>query len=169
MREQIRAMPPWIPASFVPDFVEATAPRSDRHDLLMSLRSPHPAGFDLEERMYQTRGVEPAYPLLDLRVVSVALSLELDERAPIDRPKPLLAAAFLGELADDRLKMSFTPYYHRLAQRMQRAYPELFAMDGLAARGGFIEPVGLASIGEERWLIESLGVAVLELWLRQPI
>jgi hypothetical protein len=52
---------------------------------------------------------------------------------------------------------------------MQQTYPELFAADGLAARGGFIEPAGLTSIGEERWLVESLGVALLELWLRGPI
>jgi asparagine synthetase B (glutamine-hydrolysing) len=168
-RERVRPVPPWVEGKVTRALVAETAPRTDRRALLTALRNPHPAGYELDERLYQTRGVEPAYPLLDLRVVSVALSLTLVDRAPVERPKPILASAFLGELADDRVKMSFTPYYDRLAKRMQTAYPELFSAAGLAAQRGFIDPRGLTAIDSDDWRIDSLGVAVLELWLRQSI
>ena len=169
LRERVRPVPPWVRGKVARTFFEETAARSDRQALLMALRTPHPAGYDLDERLYQTRGIEPAYPLLDLRVVSVALSLALSDRAPIERPKPMLAAAFLGELADDRVKMSFVPYYERLATRMHQEYPELFSADGLAPRRGLVDPGGLDSIHRDEWKIDSLGIAVLELWLRRPI
>jgi hypothetical protein len=135
----------------------------------MALLDAPPAGYDLEERLYQTRRVEPGYPLLDLRVVSVAISLGLPERAPTPRPKPMLAAAFLGDLAESRVKMSFVPYYERLARRTQRAYPEFFSRDSIACERGFLEPEGLAVVDEDRFLIETLRIPILEMWLRKPV
>ena len=169
MRERVRPVPPWVRGKVARTLAVETAARTDRKALLKALRDPHPAGYDLDERLYQTRNVESAHPLLDLRVVSVALSLALADRAPIEVPKPMLAAAFLGDLAHDRLKMSFVPYYDRLATRMHMAYPELFSVDGLAARHGLIDPAGLVAIECDDWNVDSLGVAVLELWLRRPL
>jgi asparagine synthase (glutamine-hydrolysing) len=169
LRESVRPVPPWLRGR-VPRSVTADAPqRSDRQSLLTALRDAPPAGYDLQERLFQTRGVIPAYPLLDLRVVSVALSLGLRERAPIQHPKPMLAAAFLGELAESRVKMSFEPYYKRLARQMHRAYPDVFSQDSLACRYGLLEPAGLASIDDDHFLIESLGIAVVEMWLRATV
>lgn len=169
VRERLRPVPPWVRHRVSYSFVEETAPRSDRHSLLMQLRAPHPAGFDLDERLAQTRGVRLAHPLLDLRVVGVALSLGLRDRVPAPRPKPMLAAAFLGDLAATRVKMSFLAYYDRLARRMHAAYPELFAPGNLSSRTGFVDGAALKHAGTDRWRTESLGAAVLELWLREQL
>jgi asparagine synthetase B (glutamine-hydrolysing) len=168
-RERIRPVPPWVRGKAHRTLQIDAAPRSDRHALLTALVSPDPAGYDLEERLYQTRGVQPGYPLLDLRVVSVALSLDLADRAPITTPKPVLAGAFLGELAGSRVKMSFEPYFRRLATRMHRTYPGLFSRESCVARLGFIDPDGLWAIHEPDWLVDSLGIGVVELWLRRRV
>ena len=78
----------------------------------------------------------------------------------------MLASAFLGEPADSRMKMSFVPYYRRLARRMHQAYPELFSEESIARRRGS-SASGLAAIHDPAWLIDSLGIAMLETWLRQ--
>ena len=169
MREQFRDVPPWVKGKVPRTLIGGPAPRSDQQVLDLALRSPHPAGYDLEERLYQHRGVEPAHPLLDLRVVSVALRLGLRHRAPITGFKPILASAFLGDLDESRVKMSFLPYYDRLASSVQESFPELFAPDSVACRTGLLEPAGLDSIGDDRWRIDSLGVAVLETWLRSSL
>jgi asparagine synthetase B (glutamine-hydrolysing) len=168
-RERIRPVPPWVRGKARRSLKIDAAPRSERQSLLTALSSPDPAGYDLEERLYQTRGVEPGYPLLDLRVVSVALSLDLAHRAPITTPKPMLAAAFLGDLAESRVKMSFEPYYRRLATRMHRTYPGLFSRESCVCRLGFIEPNGLDAINEPEWLVDSLGIGMVELWLRRRL
>jgi hypothetical protein len=137
--------------------------------LLWELNAAYSSGYSLDERLYRTRGIEFTCPLLDLRVVSVALSLSLDDRAPIEEPKPILAAAFLGHLAESRVKMSFVPYYRRVARRMQAAFPHLFSPGNLASQRGYVEPAGLLAVGSDPWLQRSLAVSVLEMWLRRPV
>jgi hypothetical protein len=168
-RERIRPAPPWVRGR-AHGSPRIDAPlRSDRQVLLTALSCPDPAGYDLQERLYQTRGVEPAYPLLDLRVVSVALSLDLIHRAPITSPKPMLEAAFLGDLAESRVKMSFEPYYRRLAKRMHETYPDLFSRESRVCSLGFIDPERLGAIDDPEWLVDSLGIGMVELWLRRPL
>ena len=169
VRERSRPVPPWVRHRVSHSLVEETAPQSDRQSLLLQLRAPHPAGFDLDERLAQTRGVRLANPLLDLRVVQVALSLRLRDRVPVPRPKPMLAAAFLGGLAGTRVKMSFIPYYDRLARHVHKAHPELFEPNNLASRAGIVDGAGLEHAGTDRWRIESLGAAVLEMWLQEHL
>jgi asparagine synthetase B (glutamine-hydrolysing) len=168
-RERNRVTPPWVRRiSELESFIEPPA-RSDRAVLLSEVVTPSSAGFSLEERLYQSYGIEFACPLLDLRVLSVALSVPIDDRAPISTPKPLLADAFLGDLAISRVKMSFVPYYRRLAKRMQASSPWLFSSDGHAAQAGLIEPPGLTSVGDDTWLQDSLALGVLETWLRREL
>jgi asparagine synthetase B (glutamine-hydrolysing) len=168
-RERGRAIPPWVrQISELESFVEPPA-RSDRAVLLSEVVTPGSAGFSLEERLYQRYGIEFACPLLDLRVLSVALSVRVEDRAPIPTPKPLLADAFLGDLAASRVKMSFVPYYRRLARRTQASFPWLFFRDGHAARAGLIDPRGLGSVGDDMWLQDSLALGVLETWLRRQL
>jgi hypothetical protein len=168
-RERRRPLPPWVPRAVdLSDFMELE-PRSDRDALLRALVKPRSTGFSLDERLYRSRGLEFTCPLLDLRVVSVALSVDLNDRAPVRRPKPLLSEAFLGRLGDSRVKMSFQPYYRRLARKTQVAYPELFSPQNHASQQGFVEPSGLHATGSDRWLQDSLAISVLELWLRRPV
>jgi asparagine synthase (glutamine-hydrolysing) len=168
-RERARPIPPWVPANVSVPLPEIAAIRSDRDAMVASLQNQHPDAYALDERLFLTRGVQPAYPLLDLRVVSVALSLDLLERAPTPVPKPLLAAAFLGDLAESRVKMSFVPYYERLARRMHTTYPDLFSPKSLACQRGLIDADGLSAKSDAPWLVDSLGIAMLELWLRRAV
>jgi hypothetical protein len=97
------------------------------------------------------------------------MRLRLEHRSPVRRFKPILASAFLGDLEGSRVKMSFMPYYDRLAMNMQSSFPELFTADGLAVGQGFLQPAGLPAIRDDRWRVDSLRVAVLETWLRRSI
>jgi hypothetical protein len=65
--------------------------------------------------------------------------------------------------------MSFVPYYKRLARQMHRAYPDVFSRDSLACRHGLLEPAGLAAVDDDPYLVESLGIAVVEMWLRATV
>jgi asparagine synthetase B (glutamine-hydrolysing) len=168
-RERRRTSPPWVRGRIPDALIDAFVPRSDRQARMQALATRHASAYDLEERIYQWRRVEPAYPLLDLRVVGVAMRLRLEHRSPVRRFKPILASAFLGELEGSRVKMSFMPYYDKLARNVQSSFPELFTADGLAADQGFLLPAGLSAIRDDRWRIDSLRVAVLETWLRRSI
>jgi asparagine synthetase B (glutamine-hydrolysing) len=168
-RERRRPLPPWVPRAIdVSDFVEPE-PRSDMAALVRELVKPPSAGFSLDERLYRSRGLEFTCPLLDLRVISIALSVDLDARAPIRTPKPLLSEAFLGQLGASRVKMSFRPYYRRLARRTQAAFPGLFSAQSYACQQGFVDPSGLQAAASDRWLQDSLAISVLEMWLRRPV
>jgi asparagine synthetase B (glutamine-hydrolysing) len=170
LRERKRPLAPWVKDRVPRDLLEVMPVRSDRQELESELVRPAPGGYLLDERLCQTRGIEPMYPLLDLRVVSVALSMHLEDRAPIEGPKPLLGDAFLGPLAADRVKMSFVPYYERLTDSIHNRYPDLFSpVSSLAAERGFLDGRGLAEIASDAWKLDSLGIAVLEAWLRWPI
>jgi asparagine synthase (glutamine-hydrolysing) len=169
MRERARPVPPWVDGMIGRDVGTDLLLRTDRGALLDSLLRPQPSGYDLEERLYQTHGLRPEYPFLDLRVVAIALALRLVDRAPIRQPKPILAEAFLGELAPSRVKMSFLPYYERLAGRVQRDHPDLFARDSLSCKLGLIRGSGLSRVNDPAWITDSLGLVALETWLREAI
>jgi hypothetical protein len=166
----MRPVPPWVADRVVHTLSDDDVATSDRAALLTALRSDFSTGFGPDERISQFCGIDLAHPFLDLRVVSVAMSLSLADRAPIEQPKPMLAAAFLGPLAAGRVKMSFVPYYERLARNLHERYPVLFAPgSSLAAAAGLVDPRGLPAIHSDAWRMDSLGLAVLEMWLRQAL
>jgi asparagine synthetase B (glutamine-hydrolysing) len=170
IREGMRPVPPWVADRVTRTLSEDDVATSDKAAFLAALRSDSPTGYEPDERISQFCGIDLAHPFLDLRVVSVAMSLSLADRAPIEQPKPMLAAAFLGRLAAGRVKMSFVPYYERLARNLHERYPVLFAPgSSLASAAGLVDPRGLPAVHSDAWRMESLGLAVLELWLRRAL
>ena len=164
-REQLRPAPPWVRRPPHASFDETTAPRSARRHLVAALRGPAADAFEIEERIHQRFNVRASYPLLDLRVVRVALSVPSRLRAPVPEPKPLLAQAFLGRHSIDRKKMTFGPYYNRLARSAWTEMPEIFTSEALVARRGLVDAASLLARRAD-WKVESLRVVPVEMWLQ---
>jgi hypothetical protein len=121
---------------------------------------------ELLERCCQRVGKEYSSPLLDRRVVQVALSLPLEHRIPVPSPKPLLSRAFLDGFEKTRRKARFTSYFERLADSLRREFPWIVSPDSVAARRGFVRRDRLAAVHEPRWRLAVLPMATLEAWLR---
>jgi hypothetical protein len=170
LREGFRPVAPWLEGRVVQPKEVNTAPRDADEHLMKSLLMDEATDFELEERIHARYGVVIAHPLMDLRVVRVALQLSVEDRAPVREPKPVLARAFLGDLARSRIKMIFTPYYQRLSGAIIRDYrPLVSPRTSLAARSGIIDPKGLGSALEDRWRLEALPLVPLEMWLRAHV
>lgn len=165
-RERARLVPPWVEGIVNHSYDERTAPRNAFEHLLTALRRSDANDYEIEERLHQTRAIERAHPLLDLRVVKVACSLALEERVPVPGPKPLLTRAFLNDVAGARVKMRFGPYYRRLARYVQKLDPAVFREESIAARSDLVLSSGLPAVREPRWLTESLMLLPVEMWLR---
>jgi hypothetical protein len=169
-REGFRPVAPWLEGKVVRPKEVNTAPRDADEHLMKSLLTEEATGFELEERIHARHGVAIAHPLMDLRVVRVALQLSVQDRAPVREPKPVLARAFLGDLARSRVKMSFTPYYERLSGAIFRDYrPLVSPRTSLAARAGIVDGKGLGRALEDPWRLEALPLVPLEMWLRQGV
>jgi asparagine synthetase B (glutamine-hydrolysing) len=169
-REGFRPVAPWLNGRVVRPKEVSTAPRNADEHLMESLLMDEATGFELEERIHARYGVVIAYPLMDLRVVRVALQLSVEDRAPVREPKPVLARAFLGDLARSRVKMIFTPYYERLSGAIFRDHrPLVSPRTSLAARSGILDPKGLGRAMEDRWRLEALPLVPLEMWLRTNV
>jgi asparagine synthetase B (glutamine-hydrolysing) len=166
LRERARPVPPWVKGKVTYSYDERTAPRNAFEHLLTALRASGANDYEIEERLHQTRAIELAHPLLDLRVVKVACSVALEERVPAPEPKPLLTRAFLGDVAATRVKMRFNPYYQRLARHVQELDPAVFREGSTAERSGLVRKRGLPAVCEARWLTESLALLPVEMWLR---
>jgi hypothetical protein len=164
-REHRRSIPPWVHGfDLEPSFSSPTS-RSDRALLRAELLHPYSMGYSHDERVFRSRGLEFSSPLMDLRVLSVALSVPAEERAPIAEPKPLLSRAFLGDLSTSRVKMSFEPYYDRLSANVQADRPLLFGDGSRAVQRGLIDPRGLWAVATPTWRQHALALMVLEVWL----
>jgi asparagine synthase (glutamine-hydrolysing) len=169
-REGFRPVAPWLEGRAVRPTVVNTAPRDADEHLLRALLADDATAFELEERIHARHGVAVTHPFMDLRVVRVALQLSIDDRAPVREPKPILAQAFLGDLARSRLKMVFTPYYERLSKTVLRNYSDLVSPGtSLAARAGILDPKGLGSAAKDPWRFETLQLVPLEMWLRNAV
>ena len=87
------------------------------------------------------RASRPPIHRLDLRVVTVA-SRWLCPSVPRSRGRSRCWHRPSSGNCGSRVKMSFVPYYCRLARQMHRAYRELFAEDSIACRRGFVAASG---------------------------
>jgi asparagine synthetase B (glutamine-hydrolysing) len=164
VRERARAVPPWVRRPVRKALDPTTAPRSERSHLLTSIRPEGGTAYDLDERLAAIHGFEMASPFLDLRVVRVAVNSNPVSRAPIPEPKPILARAFLAGLPGRRRKVTFGPYYRRLAESAWGTVPSVYGPESHLSRRGLVDPVILSRRRHE-WPIESLALVPAEMWL----
>lgn len=155
--------PPWVPGPGV-----AAKPRytSDRQRVCESLILRGQLSLpELWERMLSSANIEYASPLLDLRVVQLAMALPPEQRLPISGAKPVLRRVLLGSLSSSRVKMIFTPYYTSYARSLQRSRPELTSHAKLAARQRLVSSEELRHATSAMWALQAMRLAALELWL----
>jgi asparagine synthase (glutamine-hydrolysing) len=166
LRERIRRQPPWVAA---PPLSRSNRPGpTSRRELIKALRAAGGSPFpELWQRLFARVGVEYASPLLDTRVVRVALSLPVELRVPTPTPKPLLSRAMLEGFEASRRKVAFTAYYHLLSASVRQDFPHLVASDGLAAGEGYVRRERLVRVGEARWELAALPLTAVENWLRR--
>jgi hypothetical protein len=134
--------------------------------LVLALQKPWGSTLWADERLATAYGFELSYPLLDRRVVEIALTVPTTFRLPVPRPKPLLAAAFLGEHEETRLKMTFGSFYQALWANLRGDFPELFGPSMLCAKLGYVDPTALPDVGDVRQAVEMLNMVPVELWLQ---
>ena len=165
LREQARRVAPWV----VQDrcrAVDVDAPRTARQHLVASLAEQ---GRSDSGRLFQAlshdSGLEYAAPLLDLRLVDLALRLPDDQRAPLPHPKPVYAKV-LGDLERTRRKTRQTRYFKYLAHMFQRDHPGCFDPRGVLASTGLVEVQWLPAVADDRWYIDSLPLVPLSAWLQ---
>lgn len=166
LRERVRRRMPWAKAG-APRVDPLAAPRNAQEYRVKGLLQVGGSAYlELAEQLFQRAGIRYACPLFDQRVVRAALGLPLDLLVPVPGPKPVLAAALLGELDHSRLKAHYRRYYAGLARSLHRDFPWLFDSGSLCAERGFVRG------GELRGVEPSLGwatllVVPLEVWLRR--
>jgi asparagine synthetase B (glutamine-hydrolysing) len=165
VRERLRPAPPWVAGVVPPDRGEPA--RTARAHLVSALLAaggdPAPEQLD---RLFAHAGLEYASPLLDLRVVRLALSLPVDLRVPVPTPKPLLAQALLDGFDASRRKARFTGYYARLSESVLEDFPDLFGPCAMSVRRGYVLGHRLGPIAHARWGPAVLPLVNLETWLR---
>jgi asparagine synthetase B (glutamine-hydrolysing) len=164
VRERVRAIPPWVKRPVRRALDPVTAPRNERSHLLTSIRPVGGTTYDLDEKLAAIHGFEVASPFLDLRVVRIAVNARPASRAPIPEPKPVLAQAFLIGIPGRRRKVSFWPYYRRLAGSAWSTVPWVFGPTSHLSRRGLVDPLVVRQRRQE-WPIESLALVPAEMWL----
>jgi asparagine synthase (glutamine-hydrolysing) len=136
--------------------------RTARDELIVSLIAAGEEGPDeATERMYAMSGLSPSSPFLDMRVVRLLLEIPTRFRLPVPTFKPLLQAAFLGEVDTTRVKASHHAYYQRLAASLVARLP--------VVRTGSRELrdlVGTDTYVRRDTMLQSLYVTGPEAWLR---
>lgn len=164
-RERRRPQAPWVSLD-LEDRTEIDAPRSARGHLLDALMA---YGRSESNHQFQdlatSRGMEYSAPLLDLRLVDLALRVPDVMRAPVPHPKPLYAKV-LGRFDSTRIKAVQTTYFDRLARQMQRDQPWCFDPGGVLASTGAVRVQSLHAVADDRWRIQSLPLGPLAAWLR---
>ena len=166
-REAHRPSPAWVvtPSGYRRPYVRA---HSSRDYLLDALTEHgHSVMAETTERVLQR--VDTAYvaPLLDLRVVSVALSLPDHLRAPVPEAKPVLARAFLGARARTRTKGRYVGIVDALAEEEVRLFPGLRRTGRLLAKLGYVSEPLPSQADVAQWSSQVLRLLPLELWLRR--
>src|SRR4029453_15447901 len=137
-REAHRPSPPWVvtPPGYRRPYVRA---HSSRDYLLGSLTEHgHSDMAETTERVLQRLGTSYVAPLLDLRVVSVALSMPAHLRAPVPEAKPVPARAFLGPRGRTRIKGRYVGIVDALAEEEVRLFPGLRRTGRLLVKLGYV-------------------------------
>ncbi|HKZ75910.1 MAG TPA: asparagine synthase-related protein [Actinomycetota bacterium] len=166
IRERHRPVAPWVGEPVPRGIDPVTAPRSARAHLISALLRVGGPVEDAIARPFAHQGIEYTHPLLDLRVVSLALSLPAALRAPVPGPKPVLAADLLTSFDSDRIKMTFPAYFQRLARGLQGDHADMFGPATASVRAGLVRPGGLRDVASSRWAWASLALVPVEMWLR---
>lgn len=167
LRERTRRPRPWVVGP-APTADLLTAPRSSRELLIRFLLYLGGSDYlELSTQLWQRVGIRYACPLYDQRVVRAALALTPELRVPVPGPKPVLAAALLGDVDKSRVKANFMPYAVGLDRALHRDFPWLFDSGSLCTRYGFVHGSGLKASADRRWLGEGLALVPLEMWLRR--
>lgn len=166
LRERFRPIPPWVRERVTTRVDPVTAPRSARHHLYVALASAgeRPA-LEALERLFQTSNLEYACPLVDQRVVRLALALPVEFRVPLPGPKPILTRALLDGFDATRRKARFVSYFAHLADAVFKHFPSVLGAGSLSVAGKFVRPEGLTALREPRWRTGVLPLLSLEAWL----
>ena len=162
MRERRRQRAPWL---IPPGRVRV---RSDRTDAgyLRHLMVEGSDATEAPQRLFQAAGATMAWPLVDLRVVDVALRFPVELRLPYPAPKQVLDEALLGERGRGLVKASLADYIGTLLPVYRAHFRAAYGEGSLGVQQGLVRPVGSAATGETRWSWESADLAGLEMWLR---
>jgi asparagine synthetase B (glutamine-hydrolysing) len=168
-REYIRPVAPWVPRPVPRDLDPLTAPRSAVDHLHLALQRFGGSTFDVYERMLQLRQMEISHPLLDMRVVRLALSLPIPLRLPDPVPKPTLTLAFLERWSATRIKNEFFSYYIGLARYLRSTFTWLATSDSLAVLSGYAIAERIHKANEDRWALEFLSLVPVQMWLRDRL
>ena len=168
LRERLRPVPPWVAEALSPGPDPLTAPRDSREHLLQSLHRWGAApDAELMERLFATAGISYASPLLDQRVVRVALGLPVELRVPVPGPKPVLSRALLDGFESTRTKARMTAYFSRLATNLLSDFPEMYGREGsVAGASSLVRADGLGAVHRPEWRLGALHLASLGAWLR---
>jgi len=165
LRERAREMTPWVEWGG-PRPVEVEASRTARGHLLASILDYGRGDSSrLLQQLASDSDLEYSAPLLDLRLVDLALRLPDEQRAPLPHPKPVYAKV-LGDFERSRVKARQTGYFEHLARTLQRDHPEAFDIRGVLASTGFVRLQWLPAVADDQWCIASLPLVPLSAWVQ---
>jgi asparagine synthetase B (glutamine-hydrolysing) len=165
LRERWRATPPWVVDPLAPR--TQFSARSARSELLnRAVKAGRSAEYEFFNRLFARVNATYACPLLDLRVVRVALSLPARYLVPFPEAKVVPSRALLGSHSRTRVKANYSEFFDRLALQVQRDFPTWVASGNLLSRQGLVEEECLAAMGDPRWRVSLPAMLVAEGWLR---
>lgn len=161
-RERRRPHPPWLSP---PTDIRVRVDRSDE-GYLRGLMSEGSDATEVPERLVRHAGATFVSPLVDLRVVAIALRFPVELRLPYPTPKPVLDEALLGERGRGLVKASLAGYVESLPAAYRADFPSAYGAGSLGARMELTLPEGLGAAGDKRWSWQAADLAGLEMWLR---
>ena len=163
-RERFRRHAPWLLPANLPTVSHV---RSDRSYLLDLVSAGATNSAETPERVFSFSGARLAWPLLDQRVVSLALALPVSLRVPVPGPKPVLSAAALEGIDEGLVKAPLGGFVRALVENSLAEFPTTLGRGSLAANLGLVRKEGLAHVGDVRWAWEAADLLGLEIWLRE--
>ncbi len=163
-REWFRPRPPWLQSPPSPSVRNI---RSDRSYLLDLIGNGFASSAEIPERVFSFAGASVAWPMFDLRVVRLGLSLPPILRSPVPGPKPVLAEALLRGRDEGLAKAPLGGFVRDLVQNSLSEFPTAFGRGSLAANLGLVRRDGLGLVDDPRWAWEAADLLGLEVWLRE--
>lgn len=165
VRDRRRPFPPWLSREGIPPHNPTSAPRSSRGHAVNILRvTARQSLLESQERLFRSVGIKYSCPLLDRRVISMAMSLPLESKVPVPFPKPILEPSLL-HLSETRVKGNFNPYFRRLAKGLTTHFSH-WVEDSYASQVGLVDGSRLGTIDQPQWVAQALAFFGVESWLR---
>jgi len=118
-------------------------------------------------RVLALAGAVHAWPLWDLRVVTLALRFPVTLRIPYPSPKPMLKQALLMERDRDLVKGAAVGFTAAVAQGYVQGFPGAVGPGTLSTQRGFVRTEGFAAARDPRWEWDTGELVMLEFWLRE--